>query len=90
MATFSYTINNSIIPEVKLGVSFYFDYQDEIESPPESGNFIPNPESKADFTERMIKQEVKRLIKRAVVTYRNSLVQGTAEIVETDYTGLIT
>jgi hypothetical protein len=90
MATFTYTIDNSIIPEVKLGVSLYFDYQDLIESPPGSGIFIPNPESKADFTERKIKGEIKRLIKRAVVIYRNSLVQGTAEIVETDYAGLIT
>jgi len=79
--TFTYDIDNSVIPEVKNAFSWYFDY---------TTNQLPS-ETVAEFTERMATEQLlRRKIKSIVTLYRQSLATPISEEVESEYDGMIT
>jgi len=83
MATFTYTVDNSVVPEVVNAICFVKDYQDTIDG-------LPNPETKNNFATRMLTEEFTRNLKRAVQLYRRNQAGDAGAGVESDYTGKIT
>ena len=60
MATISFTIPDALLPRVIAGMCGLHNYQATIQNPDNPGEMIPNPESKADFVKRIIRQKIKR------------------------------
>lgn len=80
MATFPYTIDDTILPEVVTAIAFRMNYDTNKK----------DAETKNQFAQRMIKETIRNQIKGAVTYYRRSLVTETSVVVETEYTGKIT
>lgn len=62
MATFTKTIPDELVPEVISAYCYNFNYQDFI--PDNSGNLIPNPETKANFAKRMDRKFTIDIVKK--------------------------
>lgn len=63
MATITLTIPDALLPRVVAGMCGRHGYEDTVQDPayPEDpGKTIPNPETKAVFCKRMIRQQIKR------------------------------
>lgn len=55
---FSFTTTTANITRAIQGVAYQNKYQDEIDDPDNPGEMIPNPETKAQFAKRMIKEYI--------------------------------
>lgn len=62
MATISFTIPDAILARVNDGIAKFHNYQDQIPDPGDPASTIPNPETKAQFNKRMIKETVKNWV----------------------------
>jgi hypothetical protein len=62
MATITLTIPDVLLPRVVAGMCGRFNYQDKVDDPANPGSHIPNPETKAVFCKRMIRQFVKQSV----------------------------
>jgi len=83
MATFTYNVDNSVVPEVVEALCLDFNYQPLIRG-------VPNPETKNAFVYRVLTEQFTSMLKHAVIKYRKSLQANIDTSVETDYNGKIT
>lgn len=75
MAQFIITIPNDIVVRVVNAISSNHNYKETLEDPDDpDGPGIPNPESRGDFSKRM----VRRWIKQHVVAYEANNAGGIA------------
>lgn len=83
MATITFTIPNAILPRVVAGICGKYGYQDMVDDPSDEGvAVIPNPETKAEFCKRMIRQNIKRDVLQweAEQAYNASQQTGASEV----------
>lgn len=56
MATITITVPNPVVPRINDAFAATYQYQSEIDG-------APNPETKSQFTQRMIRKYVKEIVK---------------------------
>ena len=62
MASFTLEIPNDVVGRVVDGIAYQHKYQDEL-TDPDTGDTIPNPETKAAYSKRMLKRWVRENVK---------------------------
>jgi len=82
MATITFTIPDNLMPRVINGICGKYGYQETIDDPENPGQVIDNPETKANFCKRIIRQGIKRDVLQweAEQAYNASHAAGESEI----------
>lgn len=62
MANFIVTFPNAVQTRIENSIAEHFSYSDQISDPNNPGQTIPNPETKAQFAERMFKEQFKKWV----------------------------
>lgn len=60
---FSFTVSEVNKARIINGVCYQNNYRDQIEDPENEGEMIANPETKAQFAKRMIKEYIKNNVR---------------------------
>lgn len=74
MATITITIPDPVAQRVITAVSEYFGYAAQIPDPATGGS-IPNPETRAQFSQRMIRDYLKTIVKN----YEAGIAAGASQ-----------
>jgi hypothetical protein len=84
MADITITIADDKLQERIEDFALVHNYQDQIED--DEGNFIPNPQSKAQFAKMCIKNYIKKISEQATITRQKELQKVAVETInqETD------
>jgi hypothetical protein len=86
-ASMTITVPDEVAPQVINAFATLYNYQATIDTD-ENGDDIPNPESKAAFTRRMIREYVKNVYKAYKVAELEAQRQQVVSDAENDVSGV--